>query len=161
MYTSEGLVDIHERSHESFRKLLEHCEPFDAAVFHKDWPGFGYASLQKQFYHAIGAQAYWIGVLHGRMDVDEHEDQYATVPLLETLRGEVFEMTAEYLRGASVEELNTPRPMTTWGKGEQILQPARVFLRTAVHFYQHQGQIAAICRLAGRPIPSGLDFPLR
>lgn len=160
MYTSEALLDIHERAHRSLVKLLEHCAQFSAAEFVQEWPGFGYPSLWQQFYHEIAAQAYWIGVLHGRMDVDEQEDLYSSVALLEAFRGEVYEMTATYLRSASAEELNTPRAMVTWGGREQVLRPAHVVVRTAAHLYQHQGQVAAMCRLLGKPIPAGLDFPI-
>jgi len=56
--------------------------------------------------------------------------------------------------------LNTRRKMATWGGKELELVPAHVILRTQTHIFQHQGQVAAMCRLLGRPIPTGLDFPL-
>jgi len=31
-------------------------------------------------------------------------------------------------------------------------------MRTLTHFFHHQGQIAAMCRLLGKPV-SGLDYP--
>ena len=83
-----------------------------------------------------------------------------TTDSLEAYRQEVFGLTENYLRSASVEELNTPRIMTTWGNKEKELTPAHVVLRTLMHFYHHQGQIAAMCRLSGKPIPPGMDFPL-
>ena len=51
--------------------------------------------------------------------------------------------------------------MTTWGDRKMRLAPARVIVRTQTHVFQHQGQIAAMCRILGRPIPSGLDFPVK
>jgi len=34
-----------------------------------------------------------------------------------------------------------------------------VFARTLVHIYHHMGQVAAMCRLLGKPT-QGLDFPI-
>ena len=38
--------------------------------------------------------------------------------------------------------------------------PSRVFLRTQPHYYQHQGQVLAACRILGHP-SSGFDLPIR
>jgi len=51
--------------------------------------------------------------------------------------------------------------MMTWGDRDVDLMPAHVVLRTQTHAFQHQGQIAAMARLLGRPILPGLDFPIR
>ena len=72
----------------------------------------------------------------------------------------MYEATDKYLRNASADELNTARPMMTWGNKEKVLVPAQVFMRTLTHIYQHQGQVAAMCRLLGKPIPPGLDYPI-
>jgi uncharacterized damage-inducible protein DinB len=84
-----------------------------------------------------------------------------SVEALRAYRARVADATVAYLDAASYEECNTPRTMTTWGGKEVDLVPAHVLLRTQTHVFQHQGQIAAMCRLLGRPIPAGLDFPLR
>ena len=94
------------------------------------------------------------------MDVDENDSDYRTAGSLESYRQEVLELTEGYLRSATLAELNTRRTMVTWGNNEQELTPAHVVLRTLTHFFQHQGQISAMCRLLGKPIPAGLDFPL-
>jgi hypothetical protein len=72
----------------------------------------------------------------------------------------VAEITRAYLRAASDEELNTAIERTTWQGKVRPLVAARVLVRTQTHIYQHQGQVAALCRLLGKPIPAGLDFPL-
>jgi len=56
--------------------------------------------------------------------------------------------------------LNAQHELTTWGDKQVQLVPARVILRTQTHLFQHQGQVAAMSRLLGRPIPPGLDFPM-
>lgn len=159
MHDSETLLDLHARAHRNLAALQVHCRVLSAEELSRELPGFGYPSVRLQFHHEIGAEKYWIGVLQGRIDVDEDDPDYPTVASLEAYRERVFAATEAWLRGASVSELNTARPMMTWGNREKVLVPAHVFMRTLTHLYHHQGQITAMCRLLGRPC-GGLDYPL-
>lgn len=160
MYTTEALLDLHERAHRSFQKLLTHGEQLSTEELDRELTGFGYPTVQLQLHHMLEAETYWIGVLEGRIDVDEDPAAYATIKLLEARRKDVFETTEHHLRNTTVEELNTARTMMTWGNKEQLLKPAHVLIRTQTHIYHHQGQILAMCRILGKPGPAGLDFPL-
>ncbi len=160
MYTADALLDLHGRTHQSLQKLLVHCRTLSRDELDRKLDGFGYPSVRLQLHHAIGAEEYWIGVLKGRLYADDDDAAYGDVPLLEAYRQRVFAATEGYLHGASAEELNTARPMLTWGNQEKVLTPAHVVARTLTHIYQHQGQILAMCRLMEKPGPPGLDFPL-
>jgi len=158
MHTGETLGEMHARAHGNLESLLEHCRRFSPEELHRELAGFGYGTIQLQLHHEIGAELYWIGVLDGRIDADDDAPDYPTVESLEAYRERVFAGTQQYLCGATVEELNTPRAMQTWGGKEQVLTPAHVFLRTLAHLYHHQGQITAMCRMLGHPV-NGLDYP--
>jgi len=160
MYTRAGLADLHERTHRSLGKLLDHCDGLTAEELNRKLEGFGYPSAAEQLQHVIGAERYWVGVLRGLMLTDEDAADRASVEALRAFHERVTNETAAYLDAASDAELNTRREMTTWGDKQVELVPARVLLRTQTHVFQHQGQVAAMCRLLGRPIPPGLDFPL-
>jgi uncharacterized damage-inducible protein DinB len=159
MHTPEGLLDLHERAHRNLSALLKHCRVLDAEQFNRELPGFGYPSVRLQLHHAIGAQEYWLGVLHGVVDVEDNDADFPTIDTLEAWRARVFAATETYLRGVTAETLNTVRPYLTWGGGEKTMAPAHVILRTQMHLYHHQGQVLAMCRLLGRPA-GGMDFPL-
>ena len=159
MHTADSLLDIHERSHRNVRGLIEHCAQLAPQELSQELEGFGYPSVRLQIHHAIGAEKYWVSVLEDHMDADEDEADYQTVDTLERFRQKVFNLTERYLRGASVEELNSQKTMTTWGNRQRLLIPAEVILRTQVHYYHHQGQVLAMCRLLGKP-GSGLDYPI-
>ena len=159
MHTAETLLDLHERAHRNLTALLAHCREFGAEEIDRELAGFGYATVRFQLPHEIGAEKYWIGVLEGRIDADQDAPDYPTIASLETYRDQVFALTETYLGAASVEELNTARPMNTWGNREQVLTPAHVLMRTLTHLYHHQGQITAMCRLLGKPC-NGLDYPI-
>jgi uncharacterized damage-inducible protein DinB len=158
MYNSAALLDMHERGHRSLSKVLTHCEQFTAEEIDRNIPGFDEATLRLRLHHIIGAEQYWIGVLHGTL-LDEEPDGYPDIAALHAFRVRVGAVTDDYLRAASDAELNTPRAVTVWG-GEQIeLMPALVFLRTLTHIYHHLGQVLVMCRILGRP-GDRMDFPL-
>jgi uncharacterized damage-inducible protein DinB len=159
MHIFPALLDVHERAHRNLAALLVHCRALSADELNRELAGFGYPTVRLQIHHVIGAQKYWIGVLQGRIDAEEDDPKYPTVASLEAYREEVFAATEAYLRGATVDELNTPRPMMTWQGREQVLVPAHVVLRTLMHIYHHTGQVAAMCRLLGKPV-EGLNYPI-
>ncbi len=160
LYTSQALVDIHDRAHRSLRKLLEHCRGLSAESLNRELPGFAYPTVRLQLHHLIGAEEYWIGVIRGSFRVDEDDASYPTIPALEVYRAATARAAESYLREASPAELNGAREMLTWQGDKRVLVPALIILRTQMHIYQHQGQIVAMCRLLENPCPPGLDFPL-
>lgn len=155
----EFLTGFHRRCQQSFSRLLDHCASLTEDELHRKLEGFGYSTVQLQIHHVIGAERYWLGVLHGRMDVDEDEDRYPDIPRLQSFREEIADRCDRYLRESSSVELSEPREMITWGGEKKILIPAHVIVRTQVHIYHHQGQILAMCRLLGKPA-NGFDYPI-
>jgi uncharacterized damage-inducible protein DinB len=161
MYTSEALLDIHQRCHRSLGLLMEHCRVFDAEHFNRQVEGFGYPTMRLQIHHVIGAQKYWLSVVQDRMNADENDANFQSIDHLEAFRAEVFKATESYLNGASDEALNARREMLVWGGKRPALMPALVILRTQTHIFHHMGQVTAMCRLFGKPAPSGMDFSLQ
>lgn len=159
MHAPEALLDIHARSHGCLASSLRHCRELTAEELDREIPGFGYATVRLQFHHAIGAERYWLGVLEGRIDADDDAESYPTVAALETLREQVFARTAAHLRSVAADDLDRPRTMTIFGGRTQMLGPAQVILRTQTHLFHHLGQIAAMCRILGKPT-TGSDYPI-
>jgi len=160
MYNSDGLLEFCRRAHLSFEKLIEHCKSLSIDEFNRKIEGFGYPSVKLQLHHAIGAQKYWIGVLQGRMDVDDDPDDEFTIDDMSEYRRSVLRMTERYLSSVATGELITPRLMITWGNKEKTLVPAHIVIRTLTHMYHHHGQVTAMCRLMDKPVESGMDYPI-
>ncbi|MEZ6194555.1 MAG: DinB family protein [Planctomycetota bacterium] len=152
------LSDVHERSHRGFATLIEHCGRFSPAEFRREREGFGVPSLQAQFCHVIGAERYWLGVLEGRMDVEDGLADDPGAPEIERSRREVFDAVEAHLARTPDEILECATEFTTWGDVKRTLVPSQVLLRTQMHLFQHQGQITAMCRQLGAPI-NGIDYP--
>jgi uncharacterized damage-inducible protein DinB len=160
MYTAAALLDLHTRTQRSLQGLLDHLAGFSAEELDRELDGFGFPSIRLQLHHLLGAERYWVSVLQGAMQGEVDVSDCSTVEALRTFREEVAATTIAYLETTADDVLNAPRTMTTWGGKAVALVPAHVLVRTQTHVFQHQGQIAAMARLLGRPLPRGLDFPL-
>lgn len=160
MHTTAALLDLHERTHRALGKLLDHCAEMPADTLSREVEGFGYGTILLQLHHVVGAERYWMGVLVGEMLVEERDEDRESLDAVRAFRDRVAADTRRWLEAASDDELNTRRTMTTWGDRKVDLVPAHVVLRTQTHVFQHKGQIAAMCRLLGHPVPDGLDLPL-
>jgi uncharacterized damage-inducible protein DinB len=161
MHTSASLLDFHTRCHRTFAAILAHCQTLPAGVADKPLEHFAYPTLREQFHHVLGAERYWLGVLNGRIILDDDLAAFPDMAAIAAMRETVSAATFAFIRAASDEALNTPREVTTWGDRKYTLAPAHVLLRVGTHIYDHKGQLAAMCRTMNHPIPPGFDFPLR
>lgn len=159
MYDVEGLKEICRRASLSFEKLLAHCKTLTPEEFNRKIDGFGSASVMLQLHHIIGAQKYWFSVLEGRIDVDE-DPESGTVDEMVAYYQSVRKAVEQHLQSTTSEALTTPRVMMTWGNVEKELVPVHIIFRTITHQYHHMGQIMAMCRIMGKPVEPGMDYPI-
>lgn len=158
MYTSESLLDVHDRTHRSLAALFDHLAGMPPEDLEREHEGFGYPTVRLQLHHMIGAEHYWMTLLAGRFVVTE-EDAYPDLASLAAYRDEVAGLGRAWLEAATTGILNEPKTYETWGGNEKILVPAAVVMRTQTHHFTHLGQVLALVRLMGHPA-RGLDYPV-
>src|SRR5262249_59833861 len=59
MYNAETLLDIHQRAHESLRRLIAFCSVLTDEELGRPLAGFGFPTIQRQLAHTIGGELYW------------------------------------------------------------------------------------------------------
>lgn len=160
MHSKEALIDIHKRTHRGLACLVAHCEEMDSRVLSREIEGFGYPTILQQLHHAYGAEKYWVSVLQNNTDADEDDSDWANLENLHAFGESITAETSRYLSETSDESLNTPADLKIWNGDSKIYVPAQVILRTQTHIFHHQGQISAMCRLSGSPVPSGFDYSI-
>jgi uncharacterized damage-inducible protein DinB len=129
-------------------------------------------TVHEQLHHLITTELYWVGVLRGRFmpgveltaaeQADHEPASFPAVADLEALRVRVATGTQDWLAAQSAQSLAVPVELGVWGGTVRTLIPAMVIMRTITHHHHHRGQVAAMARLLGYPLPwpSGLDFPI-
>ena len=161
MYTAAILLDIHARAHESLRRLIGLCGTLTEGELRQPLSGFGFPTVLRQLQHTIGAELYWQTVLIRGYDTEATLPDLSHLAAIEAFRLQTAATTRNYLDGASVAELNTPRTMISDPGETRVLRPADVIVRVVTHVFNHQGQILAMCRTLGKPNETtDLDYSL-
>ena len=161
MHTSASLLDLHRRTHHSLKGVLDHARTVPPEVIHRTLDAIGPGTIAEKQQHVIGAERYWIGVVNGQMLVDEDEADAASVDALRAFRQRVAARTRSWLEGMPDARLATPALFKQYGGREATFAPAYAVLRTQTHAFHHIGQVTAMLRAFGHPVPPGLDFPMR
>jgi uncharacterized damage-inducible protein DinB len=161
VYTSAVLLDIHERAHDSLRRLIDFCGALTAEELARPLAGFGFPSILRQLEHVIGAEVYWQTVLTSGYTEEAVLPPLPDLAAMEAFRGQTASVTRHYLVGASDGDLNSPRTMISDPGKTRVLRPADVVLRVVTHIFSHQGQVLAMCRTIGKPNEThDLDYPV-
>jgi uncharacterized damage-inducible protein DinB len=163
MTTPASLLEFLRRTHLGTAQLHAHCRQLSAEELHRELPGFGYPTVQLQLHHISGAEDYWIDVLSGRPYRGEEPAAYPDIDALEAYRQATLAATAAYLETQDETGLGTPQEFVLWNGDRAVLLPEMVLMRLVTHPFHHRGQVLAMCRHLGYPLPhgSGMDFPIR
>jgi uncharacterized damage-inducible protein DinB len=161
MYTSEALLDVHARAHQSLYGLIGFCGTLTTDELLRQLPGFGVPTVLRQLVHTIGAEVYWQTVVTRGYSEEATLPNFADLAAIEAFRAQTASATRSYLERASEAELNSPRLMISDPGQTRLLRPADVIMRVVTHIFNHQGQVLAMCRSIGKPNDThDLDYSL-
>lgn len=161
MYNAETLQDIHQRAHESLRRLIAFCGRLTPEELTRSIAGFGFPTILGQLEHTIGAELYWQTVVTRGYTEEAELPALSDLSAMEAFRQRTAAVTREYLAGASEAELNSRRAMISDPGKTRVLRPADVILRVVTHIFNHQGQVLAMCRAMGKPNEQrDVDYPI-
>src|SRR5215212_9254560 len=111
MYSSESLLDIHARAHESLRRLIVFCATVGEDELRRPLTGFGFPTILRQLEHTIGAEVYWQTVVISGYTEEATLPDLPDVAAIEAFRAKTASATRSYLERASDAELNSRREM--------------------------------------------------
>jgi len=161
VYNAETLQDVHQRAHESLRRLIAFCGELTEEELRRPLAGFGFPTILRQLEHTIGAEVYWQTVVTTGYTQKAKQPALPDLVAMEAYRQRTATVTQAYLGGASEAELNAPREMISDPGKTRRLRPADVIMRVVTHIFNHQGQVLAMCRALGKPNEKrDLDYPL-
>lgn len=153
MFTKTCIIELHAATHERLDLLLDHVATVPGDLLCQPISGFGHPSVWKQFVHIFTCEEGWVHDLQNQVFSGWHEGDCPTIAALSAAKGRVREATLTYLSTLSEEQLNTilvTRPMD-WG-GE-LRSPAFILMHVITHAFHHKGQIVAMLRILGYPVP--------
>lgn len=150
MFTHAGIKTFHGWTHGSLDALLDHVATLPETLLTKELDGFGYSSVREQFVHLLECEAAWVRDLQGE---PWQPSEFPTVHRLKEAKKQVRVATLAYLDGLSPEGLEEEVTMRLENGTSLSRTPAEVIHHVLTHAYHHKGQIVAMCRLLGHPVP--------
>ncbi len=152
MFTIDGIRKFHGWTHSSLNLVLDHLAAIPASCYAEELPGFGFATLREQAIHIFNCEGFWLHILLGQRYVDRSVQDCPTIYDVKLLQKQVSEFTEDYLSSLTDQQLNSDVDLRFPDGDFARRTPALVLHHVLTHAFHHKGQIAAMCRIVGRPI---------
>jgi uncharacterized damage-inducible protein DinB len=153
VFTRTGLRALHTWTHERLDLLLSHAAFVTAEQFVAEIPGFGAPSIRDQLSHVIQCERGWVHALQDIPWTPWPREDSATPDRVHRAKQHVMTETITYLDQLSDIELSTElvrRPKDWLGP---LRSPGFILHHVITHAFHHKGQIVAMFRLLGQPVP--------
>jgi len=108
LFTKAGLLDLHAGCHGSLRILFDHASTVPSEPLRVPLPGFGIATVWKQFLHILEVEESWVLDLQGKAWESRGEGDCESSDALFKMKTRVQKATQDYLESLSETKLNRP-----------------------------------------------------
>ncbi len=153
MFTKSGIADLHAAMHERLDLLLVHVAAVPDELHHKPIPGFGHSSIWKQLVHILTCEEVWVHNLQDKAFVEWDTKDCRTMTAMLAAKARISKATRAYLNDLSEDRLNSTLAKRPSDWGGELRSPAFILLHVITHGFHHKGQIVAMLRIVGHPVP--------
>lgn len=155
LFTKEGVSALHTWTHERLDTVFEHAGRLTASQLLQQIPGFGQVCVRDQLAHILAAESGWIRRLQElTSEIGELKTEaFPDLPSLMVAKKNVALATNSYLQTLNETQLNTTLESIPEDWVGPPRSPAFILQHICTHAFHHKGQIAAMCRILGHPLP--------
>lgn len=144
--------EFHAATHKRLAFVIELLAKMPPTVLTTRLQGFGKATVAMQLNHVLYTESAWVLALQNRFDSGWKHDEFR-LAVLGDLRREVADRTVVYFDSLTEEALHSHLEVypAYWVGPERT--PSFILHHVITHAFHHKGQIAAMCRILGHPLP--------
>jgi uncharacterized damage-inducible protein DinB len=153
VFTLDGVRKLHGWTHSSLNLVLDHLSTMSSNDYATPLSGFGFPTLREQAIHIFNCEGFWIHTLQGLRYADRTPEECPVVADVRLLQKEVSQSTHAYLLTLTNQQLNADAELHFSDGDIAVRTPALVLHHVLTHAFHHKGQIAAMCRALGHPMP--------
>jgi uncharacterized damage-inducible protein DinB len=157
MFTRDGLQQYYVWTHYTLDRLFEHCSGFSPEELAQELEGFGIPTLWDQLAHMLITEEHWVGWLRTGSHHTLRPSK-RTWAELTGYRSDVMQRSSTYI--ASLDDVAINGEVTLVSEDGSRETATRAFFLHHVlsHAFHHKGQVAAMCRLLGKPFTQDMDL---
>jgi uncharacterized damage-inducible protein DinB len=153
MFTVDGVRKFHGWTHASLHLALDHLFTVPTNDYVKELPSFGFRTLREQVIHIFNCEGFWIHTLRRLRYVDRKPEEFPAIADARLMEQEIIRRTHAYLSNMTNQQLNTNTELHFADGDIAVRTPALVLHHVLTHAFHHKGQIVAMCRALGHPVP--------
>jgi uncharacterized damage-inducible protein DinB len=153
MFTVPGALAFYSCADGSRETQFSHLESLPADRFARLIPGFGHGSIRDTLVHIATMERAWRdGVLGAHAPAPALGG--ATLPDVRALFEDNSALTRAFVAEITDQEMSAYRVVRLpWSGTRCRVCPGWVLLHVVTHEFHHRGQVAAMCRSLGAPVP--------
>ena len=139
--------------------LLDFLETLPNHVYIQEHPDFAYGSLRNIQAHVIGCYSFWVGEIGLQLENDR--TALNSTPDVKTMRSKFLEMDI-ILESAFIKFTDPDLifEITRPNRDTLMVSQRWLIMHPITHEFHHKGQLLALARVLGHPIPSHMDADL-
>lgn len=153
LFTKAGVSAFHTWTHERLDTVFEHASELTASQLVQPIPGFGQGSVRDQLAHILAAESGWIRRLQSLTVENWEQSNFPDLQLLVVAKKKVVVATNAYLQTLDEAQLNTTLEKIPEDWVGPPRSPGFILQHICTHAFHHKGQLAAMCRILGHPLP--------
>ncbi len=140
-------------------ELFTYLETLPLDIYIQEHPDFAYGSLRNIQAHVVGCYFFWVGQMGLNLETDRAALE--SIPDVATMKKKFLEMD-EMLEKAFERfmDLDTVFEITRPKRDTLMVSQRWLIMHPITHEFHHKGQLLALARVLGHPIPSHMDADL-
>ena len=139
--------------HERLDLLPRHVATLPDELRHKPISGFGHPSVWKQLVHILMCEEGWVHDLQKKSFAGWYAEDCQTMAALQASKDRIREGDANLFGGSDREQLNTTLAERPPDWSGELRSPVFILLHVITHAFHHKGQVIAMVRILGYPVP--------
>jgi uncharacterized damage-inducible protein DinB len=141
--------------------LFEYTDSLPNEVYTLEHPDFAYGSIRNIHAHVAGCYQFWVGAMGLQQNISYVDEPASSLPDAASMRA-AFAKVDLILEEAFERFQNLDDPLEVVRPGRDTLMVSQRWLIThpITHEFHHKGQLLALGRVLGHPLPSSSDTDL-
>jgi uncharacterized damage-inducible protein DinB len=141
--------------------LFEYTDSLPNEVYTLEHPDFAYGSIRNIHAHVAGCYQFWVGAMGLQQNITYVDEPASSLPDAASMRA-AFAKVDLMLEEAFSKFQSLDEPLKVVRPGRDTLMVSQRWLIThpITHEFHHKGQLLALGRVLGHPLPSNADTDL-
>lgn len=141
--------------------LFEYTDSLPNEVYTLEHPDFAYGSIRNIHAHVAGCYQFWIGTIGLQQTIGYVDEPASSLPDSKSMRvafAKVDLMLEEAF--SKFQSLDEPLEVVRPGRDTIMVSQRWLIVHPITHEFHHKGQLLALGRVLGHPLPSSSDTDL-